>query len=222
MSSYEPKPGQYDERLLAEAPQTTRAAKQEGYNVDLLNQPHPAGSSSSLQEPTAAQPVNPNRNAYTPPATAASDAPQLYTTHKTPWYRTTRGILILAIAALVIIGAVVGGAVGGTVGKHKNNNNLAVPGNSSSSASSSATSSASDNGGVGQGTGAASSTAAGLGEASASASTPTASSSTTSGSAGAPAPASATSQSGTPAPSAAAGDGTNSATPQRRRSGKRV
>ncbi|VDB99486.1 unnamed protein product [Peniophora sp. CBMAI 1063] len=155
MSSYEPKPGTYDERLLAEAPQATRAAKQEGYNVDLLNQPHPAGgSSNSLQDPVPAQAVTPNRNAYTPPTPADADAvPQLYPSRKTPWYRTTRGIIILAVVALVIIGAVVGGAVGGTVGKSKSNNSAVPNPSSSSSATASAPSSNPSDNGLGQGAG---------------------------------------------------------------------
>ena len=46
------------------------------------------------------------------------------TDEKVPWHRTTKGIIILTVLALVVIGAAVGGGVGGALsGKSNNKNN---------------------------------------------------------------------------------------------------
>ncbi|KAI0752032.1 hypothetical protein C8Q74DRAFT_348762 [Fomes fomentarius] len=114
----------YDERLLASAPAATRAEKQEGYNIDLLedgrknnnirsttNTPPPVPVLSTDHSQAEAggyttAPV-PTRNGY------ASVAPP------TPWYKTRKWLIIFLVGGVVIIAAVVGGAVGGTVGKSK-------------------------------------------------------------------------------------------------------
>ncbi|TFK37309.1 hypothetical protein BDQ12DRAFT_685651 [Crucibulum laeve] len=92
--------GTYDESLLASAPAATSAQLQNGYNVDLLS-------------PGKA----------TPPVTRDTEAAYASKEHvhhlatpqrRTPFWRTTKGIIIMVIAALVVIGAVVGGAVGGS------------------------------------------------------------------------------------------------------------
>ena len=75
---------------------------QEGYNADLLRtQPAPA---SDFQNGAAAKEEG-----------FVSRQPHV------PFWRTTKGIVIIVVAVLVILAAVIGGAVGGTAGKHKNN-----------------------------------------------------------------------------------------------------
>ena len=43
---------------------------------------------------------------------------------KVPWHKTTKGIVILAILALVIVGAAVGGGVGGALSGKSSNHNV--------------------------------------------------------------------------------------------------
>ncbi|KIJ54092.1 hypothetical protein M422DRAFT_241348 [Sphaerobolus stellatus SS14] len=126
-----PKPDAgYDQSLLHATQEVTRAERQEGYNVDLLNDDGHPPQRATTQRTALRQSI---------PATSAREdgtqrgketfvppLPQPVTVStnrnaKVPWFRTTRGILTLAILAIVIVGAVVGGAVGGTVGHHKNN-----------------------------------------------------------------------------------------------------
>ncbi|KAL1730184.1 hypothetical protein FB107DRAFT_264955 [Schizophyllum commune] len=97
--------GHYDEGLLAEAPKATKAQLQEGYNPDILAPQRPATTS-------------PTRDIESKGASPAA-TPALYTStpRKLPFWRTKKGMIGLAILAIVIVGAVVGGAVGGTVGK---------------------------------------------------------------------------------------------------------
>ncbi|KAF4568502.1 hypothetical protein EYR40_010093 [Pleurotus pulmonarius] len=100
--------GHYDQSLLAAAPKATQSQLQEGYNPDLLNEstqppPRDIESAHASKEYLGTQP--------TPLPT------------KVPFWRTTKGIIIIAVAVVVVIGAVVGGAVGGTVGKNKSSDN---------------------------------------------------------------------------------------------------
>ncbi|KAG9217626.1 hypothetical protein CCMSSC00406_0010163 [Pleurotus cornucopiae] len=100
--------GHYDQSLLAAAPKATQSQLQEGYNPDLLNEstqppPRDIESAHASKEYLGTQP--------TPVPT------------KVPFWRTTKGIIIIAVAVVVVIGAVVGGAVGGTVGKKKSSDN---------------------------------------------------------------------------------------------------
>jgi len=102
-------PGHYDQNLLADAPAATKAQLQEGYTTDLLN---------------------PNHGKATPPLLASQADPERglvnkeYNGHASPrplpFWRTKKGLIIIAIAAVVIIAVVVGGAVGGS--KHKKTN----------------------------------------------------------------------------------------------------
>ncbi|RDB18140.1 hypothetical protein Hypma_000616 [Hypsizygus marmoreus] len=97
--------GHYDQTLLAEAPAATRKQLQEGYTTDLLD---------------------PNLGKVTPPPSASRADPERGLAAKeyphephaapaaVPFWRTTKGKIIIAIAALVVVGAVIGGAVGGT------------------------------------------------------------------------------------------------------------
>ncbi|KAI0641034.1 hypothetical protein C8Q79DRAFT_1014856 [Trametes meyenii] len=111
--------GAYDERLLASAPAATRAEKQEGYDVDLLDERRPARGASTTPPPLPALSANHAKaeaGGYTYPQPSA-----------VPWYRTRKWVLILVLGSLVVIGAVVGGAVGGTVGhNNKDSSNVAT------------------------------------------------------------------------------------------------
>ncbi|THH30470.1 hypothetical protein EUX98_g3719 [Antrodiella citrinella] len=131
---------EYDERLLASAPAATRKERQEGYNIDLLDNGRGAPTSGSSTPPVLA----PNED-YAENGLPAKEVTPRYASATTPWYKTKKGLIILFVAAIVIIAAVVGGAVGGTVGKHKNNG-------SSSDASGGGTASGGD-GGVSAGDG---------------------------------------------------------------------
>lgn len=78
-------------------------AFQEGYNVDLLNE-------------QATPPRSTNPQSVVPKEQYQSIGPGAGA-RKVPFWRTRNGLITLAIAAIVIVGAVVGGAVGGTVGQ---------------------------------------------------------------------------------------------------------
>ncbi|KIM89824.1 hypothetical protein PILCRDRAFT_198236 [Piloderma croceum F 1598] len=91
----------YDQNLLGAAPEATKAQRQEGYNVDLLNQ------SRSLQsKPTVLTPRS------TDVETAVQHPDEKYVTagaSHTPFFQSTKGRIGILIAVIVIIGAVVGG-----------------------------------------------------------------------------------------------------------------
>ncbi|KIJ36448.1 hypothetical protein M422DRAFT_261191 [Sphaerobolus stellatus SS14] len=125
----------YDQSLLQATPEVTRAERQGGYNVDLLNddgRPRPQRSATQRTAASHSQSVRaasaresarhpsafPGKEAYVPSLPVPITAAPTRSTN-VPWFRTTRGIIALAIIVIVIVGAVVGGAVGGTVG-HKN------------------------------------------------------------------------------------------------------
>jgi len=132
----------YDQNLLGEAPRATRAQLQQGYSVDLLEQPaEPPRRTPSLRSPTPHVPQS-GPAAIAVPLTPAipenssgekfdSPVPLPTSKPKTSFWRTRNGIITLAVLALVVIGAVVGGAVGGTVGK-KSNNTIAATNSTSS------------------------------------------------------------------------------------------
>ncbi|KAL0577414.1 hypothetical protein V5O48_004580 [Marasmius crinis-equi] len=99
--------GAYDQSLLASAPETTKQMRQEGYNSDILNAPKKSNS------------INTHGNRDLESGTASKEHLALTSTtpipsRRVPFYRTRKGMIIIAVAALVVIGAVVGGAVGGT------------------------------------------------------------------------------------------------------------
>lgn len=157
----------YDQNLLDEVPKATRAqlqvrsaflfffflawahariAFQEGYNVDLLEQPPRRTPSTRNPPPQALQaapaPVtvplmqdaaeNGSGEKFRAP-TYPPSAPKPHTS----FWRTRNGIITIVLVVLVVIGAVVGGAVGGTVTKGSSNKVAASP---SASASATATS----------------------------------------------------------------------------------
>ncbi|KAF9023804.1 hypothetical protein BDZ89DRAFT_1136448 [Hymenopellis radicata] len=103
--------GHYDQTLLAEAQAPTRAQLQEGYNADILR----PNRTPALNDTSSSGPRS------TPASKEHLPIPVTQPPTKQPFWRTRKGMIIIAIAALVIIGAVVGGAVGGTVGKNNNN-----------------------------------------------------------------------------------------------------
>jgi hypothetical protein len=98
---------QYDENLLASAPQATKAQLQGGYNPDILvEQTSSIPASPAVDPEVAEQPLI--------PAPRQSEDALPLTKKKVPYYATTKGIIIIVILVVVVIGAVVGGAVGGT------------------------------------------------------------------------------------------------------------
>ncbi|KAF5378536.1 hypothetical protein D9615_007193 [Tricholomella constricta] len=118
--------GHYDQDLLAAAPAATKAQLQEGYTTDLLN---------------------PDHGKATPPASASQADPELGhvqkestshvpTTRTLPFWRTKKGMIIIAaVASAIIVGAVIGGAVGGTAHRRKKDTSEAGQGQSQGSVS---------------------------------------------------------------------------------------
>jgi len=119
MSSYPPG-GDYDERLLDSAPKATKAAKQEGYNVNLLD----SGNSETPMNARTAPTVDGHASleAGVPPTKESYDS-----SYSLPWYRQKKGRIIILVVAIIIIGAVVGGAVGGTLASKNNDNSNSGP-----------------------------------------------------------------------------------------------
>ncbi|KAG0700997.1 hypothetical protein DFH29DRAFT_1080338 [Suillus ampliporus] len=118
--------GGYDQNLLDEAPAATRAQRQEGYNVDLLDdRPNRTTSTQPLQPPppqiTPTDVESNSQEKFVPGAAAHVSS------HPTQsFWRSRKGIITIFVIAVVVLGAVIGGAVGGTVGKHSSANNNAV------------------------------------------------------------------------------------------------
>ncbi|EUC54130.1 transmembrane protein, putative [Rhizoctonia solani AG-3 Rhs1AP] len=113
----------YDENLLAQAPEVTQGQRQEGYDADILN-PSPPPTSRT---PAPSQPYRDHLDVESGSSghdkhLAAGGYGHVGQSAKKPFWKTPKGIIILAVLALVVIAAVVGGAVGGTVGKNKNDN----------------------------------------------------------------------------------------------------
>lgn len=115
--------GGYDQNLLDEAPAATRAQRQEGYKVDLLD--------DRPTRPASTQPLTPPQQIPSDTDVESSSLTQekvpgaaTYASRPTQsFWRTRNGKITLFVVAIVIIGAVVGGAVGGTVGKIGSNSN---------------------------------------------------------------------------------------------------
>lgn len=104
----------YDESLLKDT-QVTRAERQEGYNVDLLNEKPPSRAQSppapvhariSVQQ----SPINNRTNDEEFPPIPVNNIEK-----NRPFWRTTKGIALMAVVAVIVLGAIIGGAVGGTV-----------------------------------------------------------------------------------------------------------
>ncbi|KAG8720638.1 hypothetical protein FRC08_018633 [Ceratobasidium sp. 394] len=141
--SHQPSSGNglvYDEKLLDRAPEVTKGQRQEGYDADILKPTPPPPSRSpalDLNEQNAdiESGTSPNEKHLAAGGYDPVDHPPK------PFWKTTKGLIILAVVALVIIAAAVGGGVGGSVGKHKNNNAV-VPASGSSTTGSSTPASA--------------------------------------------------------------------------------
>jgi len=118
----------YDQTLLGDAPRATRAQLQEGYNVDLLEQP-PRRTSSVRKPPPQIPAQLPPTAPLTPaipetvPGEKFASAPYIPQAPepRTSFWRSRKGVITVVLIALIVIGAVVGGAVGGTVKKSSNN-----------------------------------------------------------------------------------------------------
>ncbi|KAI6118928.1 hypothetical protein EDD16DRAFT_970939 [Pisolithus croceorrhizus] len=130
-----PNPGQasgYDQSLLVDAPQASRAQLREGYNVDILEGGRsrrspsvrsPAGSATPA--PPAAAPPPPVPQGPLVLAAAENGSKEQFvrssgvSTSKpsTGFWRSRNGIITVIVIILVVIGAVVGGGVGGTTKK---------------------------------------------------------------------------------------------------------
>jgi hypothetical protein len=110
----------YDHALLSSVPDPTRAERQEGYNVDLLDEGH---------DRPAATDQRPLTDGYSPFVTAAHKEGQAENgtngmrpaVANVPWYRTKWGVTVIVVAIVIIVGGIVGGVVGGTHHSHKNN-----------------------------------------------------------------------------------------------------
>jgi hypothetical protein len=132
----------YDRTLLSSVPDPTRAEKQEGYNVDLLDDGRDRRGTTPSNELAATATSDHQHGGptvgYSPGAVSyarkeegvASNGLEPVTP-KVPWYRTRRGVIFIVIGAVLIIAAIVGGAVGGT---HHSSHHT-TPSNASSSVS---------------------------------------------------------------------------------------
>ncbi|KZT37187.1 hypothetical protein SISSUDRAFT_1048837 [Sistotremastrum suecicum HHB10207 ss-3] len=115
----------YDVEMLRDAPEVTKAQKQEGYNPDLLEseaERETSGGHGVLSTPPERlQQLDPEKNVST------QEYPQTRSTStRIPFWRTTKGIIIIIVAIIVVLAAVLGGALGGTL--HKKNNNSSSSG----------------------------------------------------------------------------------------------
>jgi len=99
----------YDEALLAQAPQATKAQLQGGYNPEILAE---KPSIPPIVDPEAANNHVSSSTPFQRPESAKKGV---------PFYATTKGIVIIvAVFAVVLIAAVVGGVVGSS----KNHNSV--------------------------------------------------------------------------------------------------
>jgi len=128
--------GGYDESLLQIAPQITRADRQQGYSVDVLEQRpnYQYDPNAPRRQPIAQgyeqrryqhrqprqQPSYPYDQSVPPSfekadyysSSSTENQRDIFTTNtykpRKPWFRTKRGLLILFVSILVVAGAVVG------------------------------------------------------------------------------------------------------------------
>ncbi|KAH8834390.1 hypothetical protein DL96DRAFT_1580389 [Flagelloscypha sp. PMI_526] len=106
----------YDRSLAKAAPAVTNTQIEEGYDANLLRDSPPA---------------------YPKPETNLGGETVL-PSRALPFWRTRKGILIIAIAVVAILAVIIGGAVGGTTSKkgHKGANGFALTNTTSTTASS--------------------------------------------------------------------------------------
>ncbi|KAI6118420.1 hypothetical protein F5141DRAFT_618358 [Pisolithus sp. B1] len=147
-----PNPGQgggYDQNLLVDAPEASRAQLQEGYNVNILE------GGRTQRSPSVRSPVGSATPAPPPPvpqgplvlAAAENGSKEQFVESggayaskpRTGFWRSRNGTITIFVIILVVIGAVVGGAVGGTAKKAPVNSTGISNSTPSSSPSSSST-----------------------------------------------------------------------------------
>ncbi|EPQ55618.1 hypothetical protein GLOTRDRAFT_121161 [Gloeophyllum trabeum ATCC 11539] len=115
MTQTDPASG-YDRGLLASAPVATRAAKQGGYDVDLLDKDPYTGrpSASSSRHTLPRSPVQAEQGLPPQEDPLYAFASPNNARRKSFW-RTRNGIITISVAVgIFILGAVLGGAIGGT------------------------------------------------------------------------------------------------------------
>ncbi|KAI0291564.1 hypothetical protein BC826DRAFT_1022502 [Russula brevipes] len=148
MASYRSdKAPSYDHTLLSSVPGPTRAEKQEGYRVDLLDESRerreptpPNGAPSDSHGPTTTGNIPDAAGNARKEDSASSHEPVV---KRAPWYRTRWGIGVIVLILFLIIGGIVGGVVAGTHHTSKKTaptggQSQGVPQNISASASASA------------------------------------------------------------------------------------
>ncbi|KAG7085876.1 hypothetical protein E1B28_003409 [Marasmius oreades] len=106
--------GQYDQSLLAEAPKATKQMRQEGYNPDILKKNENANRDLERGLGTGASKERLAGTSTPRPSLTPTPTPR-----SPPFYRTKKGVIVIVIATLVVLGAVIGGAVGGTRNRHR-------------------------------------------------------------------------------------------------------
>ncbi|CAE6382744.1 hypothetical protein RSOLAG1IB_09164 [Rhizoctonia solani AG-1 IB] len=110
----------YDENLLAQAPEVTQGQRQEGYDADILNPTPPLPS----RTPASTQPYRDHPDVESGSSAhdkhlAAGGYDHVGQPTKKPFWKTSKGVITLAILAIVVVGIVVGVPVGVVVGKNK-------------------------------------------------------------------------------------------------------
>ncbi|KAF8748300.1 hypothetical protein RHS01_10960 [Rhizoctonia solani] len=107
----------YDENLLAQAPEVTQGQRQEGYDADILNSsPPPPSRTPAPSQPYRDHPDVESGSSAHDKHIAASGYDQASQPAKKPFWKTPKGIIILAVLAIAIVAVVVGVAVGVTLG----------------------------------------------------------------------------------------------------------
>ncbi|KAB5593764.1 hypothetical protein CTheo_2844 [Ceratobasidium theobromae] len=114
----------YDEKLLEVAPEVTRGQRQEGYDADILNPTPPPASrtpapAQSLSHPTDLESGGSGNDKHL----VAGGYDPVGRPPKQPFWKTPKGLIIIAVVVIVIIAVAVGGGVGGAASRNKNNSN---------------------------------------------------------------------------------------------------
>jgi len=116
--------GGYDRGLLAEAPEASKAERQEGYNVNLLDRdrgdatsPHTHPPPRSVSNHDGNFIPRQGKADYSSPYQEFSGGPKTI-----PFWRTAKGMIIIAVLTVVVLGAAIGGGVGGGL-SHGNHGN---------------------------------------------------------------------------------------------------
>ncbi|KAF8596946.1 hypothetical protein BDV93DRAFT_42000 [Ceratobasidium sp. AG-I] len=98
----------YDEKLLDVAPQVTKGQRQEGYDADILN-PTPPPATRSVGHGYSDNTADVESGAsQREKHLAAGGYDPMESPAKKPFWKTPKGLIILAVIAVVIIAAAVG------------------------------------------------------------------------------------------------------------------